>query len=219
MTKFLSLALVLTLASLQTSCSLLQQQNNPEEKDKAEEKERMPPPLHLGSVHQIFPEKGFALLRIIGPLPREGAVLISHPADGATDRVGNLIVSGGQHRRGNMIVADIRSGTVIKGDRVFLYRSISDTTEEEELPTEESDNEIDDTTVDNGEDSPLPDFSSTSAITDEGSNPFFTQSNRDTPPPAPVREQEETSRSPQQESGSGVPDKLLDIPDTLDGWN
>ena len=95
---------------------------------------RTPPPLHLGAVHQVFPEKRFALLRIIGPMPAEGSVLITHPPDGATDRIGNLRVASGQNSRSNIIAADIRSGTVIKGDRVFQYRTIA--IEDEEEPQE-----------------------------------------------------------------------------------
>jgi len=113
MTKWLSLALVLALACAQPSCSVFQQQKHTEGEEKEEETAKIPPPLHLGAVHQVIPERHFALLRIIGPMPKEGTVLISHPADGAIDRVGNLMVSSGQHRRGNIIVADIRSGTVI----------------------------------------------------------------------------------------------------------
>ena len=94
------------------------------EAERKEAMRRTPPPLHLGAVHQVFPEKHFALLRIIGPLPADGTVLITPPPDGATDRIGNLCVSYAQNTRSNIIAADIRSGTVIKGDRVFLYRSV-----------------------------------------------------------------------------------------------
>lgn len=116
-----------------TSCSLVQQQQTAEN-DKEEAMPEIPPPLHLGAVHQVFPSDKFALLRIIGPMPKEGTVLISHPADGSADRVGNLIVSSAQHARGNIIAADIRAGLVLKGDRVFQYRSIAAAPVEEEEP-------------------------------------------------------------------------------------
>ena len=215
MMKYTSFILFFSLAVLQSSCSFVQQQKHTPEQDKEEEKAKIPPPLHLGAVHQVIPERNFALLRIIGPMPKEGTVLISHPADGAIDRVGNLIVSGGQHRRGNIIIADIRSGTVIKGDRVFLYRSIAAGNEVEELPEEETD-----TQIDTGEETQLPDFDSTSAVSDVGSSPF-------TFPTAPTPQPEETPESTafpndepvQPEAPSGIPDKLMDVPDTLDGWN
>lgn len=216
MTKWLSLALVLALACAQSSCSVFQQQKHAEAEEKEEETAKIPPPLHLGAVHQVIPERHFALLRIIGPMPKEGTVLISHPADGAIDRVGNLMVSSGQHRRGNMIVADIRSGTVIKGDRVFLYRSIAaGNAEEEEVPQEDIDLTAD---TDSTSEESLPDFNSTSAISDAGQSPFATTA-RSTPEPeiAPIPEPEP---QPQQEATrNDIPDKLLDVPDTLDGWN
>lgn len=216
MTKWLSLALVLTLACAQPSCSVFRQQKHAAEEEKDEEKAKIPPPLHLGAVHQVIPERNFALLRIIGPMPKEGTVLISHPADGAIDRVGNLIVSGGQHRRGNIIVADIRAGTVIKGDRVFLYRSITAGNEEEELPQEEEETAAAETDITPEES--LPDFNSTSVISDVGHSPFITTVRPEQEPQiAPIPEPEP---QPQQEPGrSDIPDKLLDVPDTLDGWN
>lgn len=216
MTKWLSLALVLALACAQPSCSVFQQQKHAAEEEKEEGKAKIPPPLHLGAVHQVIPERNFALLRIIGPMPKEGTVLISHPADGAIDRVGNLIVSGGQHRRGNIIVADIRAGTVIKGDRVFLYRSITAGNEEEELPQEEEETAAAETDITPEES--LPDFNSTSVISDVGHSPFITTVRPEQEPQiAPIPEPEP---QPQQEPvRSDIPDKLLDVPDTLDGWN
>lgn len=118
--------------SLSACTQLLQQQNN--EAPKEEATPEIPPPLHLGAVHQVFSADKFALLRIIGPMPREGTVLITHPADGSADRVGNLIVSSAQHARNNIIAADIRAGVVMKGDRVFQYRSIAAAPIEEEEP-------------------------------------------------------------------------------------
>ncbi len=127
-----SILLTTLAALLLPGCSVFQQTKRVTEAERKEEMHRTPPPLHLGAVHQVFPEKHFALLRIIGPMPAEGAVLITHPPDGATDRIGNLRVSSGQNSRSNIIAADIRSGTVIKGDRVFQYRSVAVQDEEEE---------------------------------------------------------------------------------------
>lgn len=216
MTKWLSLALVLALACAQPSCSVFQQQKHSVDEEKDEETAKMPPPLHLGAVHQVIPERNFALLRIIGPMPKEGTVLISHPADGAVDRVGNLMVSSGQHRRGNIIVADIRSGTVIKGDRVFLYRSIAaGNEEEEELPQEDANITAE---TDMASEEALPDFNSTSAISDAGHSPFITASRPEPEPEtAPIPEPEPQTQ--QEPTRNDIPDKLLDVPDTLDGWN
>lgn len=116
-----------------TSCSQMQQQQS-EKQTKDEALPEIPPPLYLGTVHQVFSSDKFALLRIIGPQPKEGTVLIAHPADGTADRVGNLIVSSAQHARNNIIAADIRAGVVMKGDRVFRYRSIAAAPIQEEEP-------------------------------------------------------------------------------------
>ncbi len=94
--------------------------------------EKAAPPLHLGAVHQVYPEHGFALLRIIGPMPKTGTTLITHPADGSNSRLGNLSISSQKPTRDRIIAADIRSGTIMQGDRVFLYRNIAQQGAEEE---------------------------------------------------------------------------------------
>lgn len=106
-----------------TGCQTQQQQKQPE--SAAEKKEETPPPLYLGTVHQVFPADKFALVRIIGPRPAEGTVLVTHPQNGSAARVGNLIVSSAMHARNSIIAADIRAGMVMKGDRVYQYRNIA----------------------------------------------------------------------------------------------
>ena len=54
---------------LPTAC----QQQNITKDDQQNEANQAPPPLHLGAVHQVYPAQGFALLRIIGPMPKGGA--------------------------------------------------------------------------------------------------------------------------------------------------
>ncbi len=221
MTMWRTISLILPLLGILNSCSTVQQRAESTERETDAQEVKIPPPLHLGAVHQVIPEKNFALLRIIGPMPREGTVLISHPADGASDRVGNLLVSGGQHRRGNIIVADIRSGTVIKGDRVFLYRSIAENSQEEEISEEDSTvSDESDTLVDNGGEEQLPDFNTTAAVSDVGLSPFSLPAQTE-----PISQstdtgpfESETQQEKHPEPRIGVPDKLLDIPDTLDGW-
>ena len=114
----------------------LQQPQDSKPGDSAAEETKVLPPLHLGAVHQVYPQQGFALLRMIGPIPPGGSVLITHPLDGSNSRMGNLIVSSEYNSRGNIIAADIRSGEVVKGDRVFLYRNILSQVDEEESDTE-----------------------------------------------------------------------------------
>lgn len=128
----LILPAVLACAAL-SSCSYVQRQFfSQKAAGAAEERRRNLPPLYLGSVHQVYPAQRFALLRIIGPMPRPGATLITHPADDSVSRMGNLVVSADSTPNRNIVVADIRSGSVESGDRVFLYRNISRQPEPEE---------------------------------------------------------------------------------------
>ncbi len=124
MKRLASLTLLLALCLLPSSCIWQQQQQKQGEETK-EQEEKLLPPQHLGAVHQVYPEQGFALLRIIGPLPGPGTTLITHPADGSASRIGNLCIASQQVSRDGIIAADIRSGLVLKGDRVFRYRNIS----------------------------------------------------------------------------------------------
>ncbi len=133
-------AVFLSLALLLPACQQAQHKSAAE----TAVKEKVEAPLHLGAVHQVYPEQGFALLRIIGPMPKTGTTLITHPADGSNSRLGNLCIASQKPTRDRIIAADIRSGTVLQGDRVFLYRDIArqDDTEEEitviDAPAEET---------------------------------------------------------------------------------
>lgn len=199
-------------AVLLSSCSQLQQQK-PEEESQAIE---FLPPLHLGAVHQVFPADKFALLRIIGPMPAEGTVLITHPADGTADRVGNLIVSSAQHARNNIIAADIRAGVVMKGDRVFQYRNIAAAPVEEEEERE--------ATTLTGEELDLgytpPDIEEKLTV------PPTVQENATepvtpvelTPQPVDLPEEEYTPEPPGVPSTQGLP-KFDDIPDNINDWD
>lgn len=191
--------------ALLTGCDLLQQQEGDKEKEQQEEKVVIPPPLHLGAVHQVYPEQGFALLRMLGPVPPAGTTLITHPADGSNDRVGNLCVSAAGGSRNNMIAADIRSGTVVQGDRVFLYRDIAAPEPQEQDVTE-------DVKEDTATDDTIPE--------QEG----------ETPPPAAEEEtpaavdttvlpEGETPAIPEPTAPDTVPASIQDVPDTIDDWN
>ncbi len=121
---------------LTSSCLQQQQPQQQEEQTEKSTQPRVVPPLHLGAVHQVYPEQGFALLRIIGPMPAPGATLITHPANGSTERIGNLCISAQRPSRDGIVAADIRSGTMVKGDRVFLYRNISQNTSDDVIAAE-----------------------------------------------------------------------------------
>lgn len=209
---------LLLAAFLLPACSSTKQNQSTPEEERQENLRRTPPPLHLGAVHQVFPEKHFALLRIIGPMPAEGSVLITHPPDGATDRIGNLRVASGQNSRSNIIAADIRSGTVIKGDRVFQYRTIA--VEDEEKPQETTEHPAEETPAEPAPAAtPEPELPEPAALP----HPQHTDIadavlNQDNDQPNSV----ETTVIPeadrvQQENPEST--KLIqDIPDQIDGW-
>lgn len=218
MRRYLSILLpVLACGFSLSACSQLQQQQN-SEKPAEEATPEIPPPLHLGAVHQVFSADKFALLRIIGPMPKEGTVLITHPADGSTDRVGNLIVSSAQHARNNIIAADIRAGVVMKGDRVFQYRSIAAAPIEEEEPEPFT---MTDTDIDVGYTPPAIKEKMSAAMGEVSA-----------PEPAPVAPEEdadiptsETTVLPTEEPvAPAVPEitphgRFDDIPDNINDWD
>lgn len=195
---------------LLTSCQTTEQNQGSDEQEEVK-KQLMAPPLHLGAVYQVYPESRFAMIRLIGPRPAEGATLITHPADGSDDRVGNLCVASGQHSREGLIAADIRSGTVIKGDRVFLYQRIAaPEAREQDMDEQPAEGEPADSAT-GGMPAPSP------AAADM---PDDTASEEPPSVPTPTVD---TSVLPEDETGTPTPDipspKLDGIPDTFDGWD
>lgn len=215
MKRVLPVTLLILGCSMQLSCTQWMQQQKPESECKNEAMPDIPPPLYLGAVHQVFPSDQFALLRIIGPVPEEGTVLITHPADGSTERVGNLIVSSAQHARGNIIAADIRAGEVMKGDRVFRYRSIAAAPVEEEEPEPFT---MTDTEIDMGY---TPPAIKEQLMEEQASITTAPQAEpAEISEPAPAYETppqvHEQAPLPETPAGEG---KFDDIPDTISGWD
>ena len=159
------------------------------------------PPLHLGAVHQVYPEQGFALLRIIGPIPSPGTVLISHPADGSNTRIGNLVVTADQPSRNRIIAAQIRSGSLVKGDRIFMYRNIAqpeEKPEEEVVPTE--------TFLPQEKDTPAE----STPVIPSAPQSLIPEETEEIPEPAKPT----TPAVPQD-----TPEHIFDIPDNFDDWD
>ncbi len=219
--------LVLLGCALQFSCSQNQQQPH-QDSDPQAATEKIPPPLYLGTVHQVFPDDQFVLVRMIGPRPAEGTVLITHPEDGSAARVGNLVVSSAQHAGSTIIAADIRAGVIMKGDRVFQYRNIAAAPVQEQEDPE-----------------PEPEaFTLSGDQIDLGYVPPEVQARREklarlrelqqprpaetvdsmpqakVPAPDFVPEEEDTTPAPASDFDvpQGLP-KLDDVPDTISGWD
>ncbi len=205
--------LLLAAPCLLFSCSQMQQEQKPLQPEQAI---KTAPPLYLGSVHQVFPTDQFALLRIIGPMPREGTVLITHPADGSTARMANLIVSSAQHARNNFVAADIRAGVVAQGDLVYEYRSIA-------APIEPEEEEPVPATL-GGEDLDLGYIPPAVQALREKAREAQKIQEETGPEPEPVipatvlPEEEEDAPEPQLPTESGLP-RFDDIPDTISGWD
>lgn len=209
----------MALGALCAGCSSWWSQDAP----KPEQREKKtPPPLYLGAVHQVYPAQKFALLRIIGPMPSPGATLITHPADGSNHRLGNLVVSDNSKPQRGMVVADIRSGTVVSGDRVFLYRNVAPPDEKSHSPVNVAQSNSDEEpprpaplrlrtygTVDlPGDEATQPADSSTAA--QEALDPPSPTSQ----PSSPLRDLPTPASTPHAR-----PDYLDDIPDDISGWN
>lgn len=168
-----------------------------------ERDENVLPPLHLGAVHQVYPEQGFVLLRIIGPMPKAGTVLISHPADGSNTRIGNLVVTSDQPAKNRIIAAEVRSGTPMKGDRVFMYRSIAQPVEQPE-PAEE------------------PAEINVPAVAPSDPIPVIPQNvKQDLEPQEPATPVEEEPKRPKKDKQqpAETPKHIWDIPDNIDDWD
>lgn len=220
----LSASVLLLLA---TACQQQQQQQQLQEKEQEQTVAKTPPPLHLGAVHQVYPEQKFALLRIIGPMPGPGDTLITHPADGSSTRIGNLVISTGQPTRNNIIAADIRSGTVVKGDRVFRYRSIARYEEEKQ---EQEDTPLEVETTDDTAVEPAPYSEPVSKPVSNMSNEDFpspvlnsetVESTPVTTPTAPAHQNEAPIQhtAPVAPLTPATPAYLNDIPDDISQWD
>lgn len=189
-----------------------QQQSSDTQNEELQEQE-MAPPLHLGAVHQVYPEQGFALLRIIGPVPKGGTVLISHPMDGSNSRIGNLIVSSEFATRNNIIAADIRSGTVMKGDRVFQYRSLSASYNDEESEGADSES-VERPILDT-----VPDSVIKEAEEEKQRIQAEQENTEDIVVEQPYTTPEPEAAQPSPSDAPSVPSYLEDIPDDISGWN
>ena len=189
-----------TAAVLMASLSCQSQPQHQTEGAETKTEETLPP-LHLGAVHQVYPQQGFVLLRIIGPLPAPGTVLITHPADGSRARVSNLIVTADQPSRNRMIIAEIRSGNVAQGDRVFMYRTLAQPVEKpdevvEQIPTE----------------APIPTEKTPESILNDV---------EDISEKLPEGVEDVTVTEPKKKphKETKTPDHIFDIPDNIDDWD
>lgn len=210
--KHLMPFLALLVAGALSGCSIWQQQQQPGAK---EEETKLQPPQYLGTVHQVYASQKFALLRIIGPLPQAGTTLITHPVDGSTSRMGNLEVYSATPRNG-MIAADIRSGVVASGDRVFLYRNIAVPEVKEGEKAAEPTEAPQPAPLSPVAASPARSAGAAPAESALPPLPEPTAAPETTPAPVPTRTE---STDPLPKLPSEAPSYLKDIPDDVSQWN
>lgn len=193
--------MVKTAATLMMLAAVGCQQHKGNTGSDTEQTENVQPPLHLGAVHQVYPDQGFALLRMIGPVPKAGAVLVTHPANGEPTRIANLVVTSDQPTKNRFIAAEIRSGSPLQGDRVFMYRNIAPPVEKPAV--EESENINIPSLIPN---TPTPVFQPEKP---QDFAPAIEETvvNETETPEKPAPKQHET------------PKHILDIPDNIDDWD
>lgn len=224
--RYLTPLAMLTTALMVLSCSPLQQQQQQHPRKEQSEANKTPAPMYLGDVQQVYPAHGFALLRIIGPIPPAGVTLITHPADGSTDRMGNLVVSADASPRQGMVAADIRAGTVVSGDLVFQYRNIAPPEAEEgEKPIRISPT----TPTGTSSTTPVQVHATRNDLPTKPATPAATPTQPTRPDPAPATPTQQATQptSPTLPTGPinlpDMPDKapnyLNDIPNDINQWN
>lgn len=231
-------SVILALAALLLgSCTWQQQQQKNGGSDGEAGKAAENPPLCLGAVHQVYPEHNFVLLRIIGPMPAPGTTLITHPPDGSVSRLGNICVTTEKATRNGIVAADVRAGTVLRGDRVFLYRDISThSPKEEENPVPaDTQPEIGPAIRQDGgqadvpgapeADNEHPRIINTPVWASDGDipDPVAADTEDDTTVEQPPSDGEATGEPGSIPLPSGspgtAPSYLDEIPDNIDGWN
>lgn len=231
-------SVILAIAALLLgSCTWQQQQQKHGESDGEAGKVAENPPLCLGAVHQVYPEQNFVLLRIIGPMPAPGTTLITHPPDGSVSRLGNIRVTTEKATRNGIVAADVRAGTVLRGDRVFLYRDISSHSPKEEENPEPADTqpEIEPTMQPDGGQADVPGNPVTDNEHPRITNTPVRASDGDIPDPVAADSEDDTTveQDPNAGEATGAPGSiplpsgspgtapsyLDEIPDNIDGWN
>ena len=184
---------------------------------------KVPPPLYLGTVQQVYAAQKFVLLRIIGPMPSPGATLISHPADGSNSRIANLQVSEDSSPRNGILAADVRSGVAVAGDRVFLYRNISSAPSDKATPSVNTPTENSPRYV-----PPSPGVNSTPASESPQQLPpsseaaetgQSTGASAQEEPAPPSQGSDSKSPAPLPDLPQEVPSYIRDIPDDVTGWD
>lgn len=159
-----------------------------------------PKPVYVGKIDKVFPEMKYVLIELYSSMYESGTVLISQSPDGVTPRrVANLCVS--PERMGSTrIPADIRAGSVGKGDLVFLYRNMA-------APTAQSTPAATDTTKTDDKkaaDDDTPPFPVETPAADGTKSP--TADPNSTPVPAPPTEVDEATKKQLESVPSHIED-------------
>ncbi len=160
-------------------------------------------PIYVGKVEQVYPLHNYALLSVQGRPLQAGTILISQ-SDGTDGevRVANLVVSDERLGR-RRLPADIRSGAVRPGDKVFLYRNLTRPDNKAQTATPE------------GEDTPPQTADDTPAANDAPTGLPSLSDRPVTPSPDATQKQAEDEQRARDEQ-ERILKQLEDIPDRIE---
>ncbi len=194
-----------------------QNQSSPVESTRKTSKKTNPKPIYIGTVQQVYPDHNFALVRLARMVPKAGTTLISHPADGTNLRLGNLTVSAEKINNSvsRMIAADIRGGTVVSGDAVYIYENI--------IPNDAKKQEVADEIALKENDFFEDPIAAVAEVQAEAQDteeqvPAWLDENETAPAPAPAITSPTPVPAKKTTSDPALPSFIKDIPDRIEGW-
>ncbi len=199
-----------------------QNQTSPDGGEKEPTEEKKPAPIYIGTIQQVYPDHNFALVRLARMVPKTGTTLISHPADGSNLRLGNLCVSAEKidHSVSRMIAADIRGGTVVRGDAVYIYDNVLAQRPKKQVVEEETD------PIDGGSSffvDPITAATEKQVPADPSEDttpPWFEEDSSPTiPAPAPAVTTPTTRPASKSKPDPTLPSFIEDIPDRIEDWD
>ncbi|MFI3244318.1 MAG: hypothetical protein R3Y56_08710 [Akkermansia sp.] len=210
--------LILSLPLLLLAC---QNQTSPDGSSDDPQEEKKPAPIYIGTIQQVYPDHNFALVRLARMVPKTGTTLISHPADGTNLRLGNLCVSAEKidNSVSRMIAADIRGGTVVRGDAVYIYDNVLAQRPKKQVITEDTP-----ITAEDAEflADPVASVAHKQEAVQEGDDitpPWFEEDSSVAPIPAPAITAPNKLPAGTKKSDPSLPSFIEDIPDRIEEWD
>ncbi len=200
-----------------------QNQTSPDGATTEPVKTKKPAPIYIGTIQQVYPDHNFALVRLARMVPKVGTTLISHPADGTNLRLGNLCVSAEKidNSVSRMIAADIRGGTVVRGDAVYIYDNVlaqrpKTQTVTDDIISEETPLSTDDAAFLKDPVAAVAEKQQPYEQSEDTTPPWFEEDTSSTPAPA-ISSPEKLPDSKKRPDPT-LPSFIEDIPDRIEDW-